>query len=101
VAIDRSFPFLRPSTPESSPLRPERLKAAARALAVPALLVRGKLSDVLGDQEVRQFLDLVPQAKYVDVTGAGHMIAGDNNDLFTEAVVAFLDEQVSRVESKE
>ena len=92
--------FLRPSTPESSPLRPDRLKAAARALGAPALLVRGKLSDVLGDQEVRQFLDLVPQAKYVDVTGAGHMIAGDSNDLFTQAVLGFLDEQVSRAESK-
>jgi pimeloyl-ACP methyl ester carboxylesterase len=92
--------FLRPSTPESSPLRPDRLKAAARALTVPALLVRGKLSDVLGDQEVRQFLELVPHAKYVDVTGAGHMIAGDSNDLFTEAVLGFLGEQVSRAESK-
>jgi pimeloyl-ACP methyl ester carboxylesterase len=92
--------FLRPSTPESSPLRPDRLKAAARALTAPALLVRGKLSDVLGDEEVRQFLELVPQAKYVDVTGAGHMIAGDSNDLFTEAVLGFLDEQVSRAESK-
>ena len=83
--------FLRPSTPEGSPLRPERLRAAAGALTVPALLVRGKLSDVLGDQEVRQFLDLVPHAQYVDVSGAGHMIAGDSNDIFTEAVVTFLD----------
>jgi pimeloyl-ACP methyl ester carboxylesterase len=91
--------FLRPSTPETSPLRPERLKAAARALTVPALLVRGKLSDVLGDREVEQFLDLVPQAKYVDVSGAGHMIAGDSNDLFTEAVLAFLEEQARSAES--
>ncbi|HMJ55474.1 MAG TPA: alpha/beta hydrolase [Polyangiaceae bacterium] len=83
--------FLRPSTPEGSPLRPDRLQAAARALSVPALLVRGKLSDVLGDQEVQQFLDLVPHAQYVDVSGAGHMIAGDSNDLFTEAVLGFLD----------
>ena len=90
--------FLRPSTPESSPLRPERLKAAARALTVPALLVRGKLSDVLGDEEVRQFLDLVPHAQYVDVSGAGHMIAGDNNDIFTEAVLAFLEERAPRTE---
>jgi pimeloyl-ACP methyl ester carboxylesterase len=87
--------FLRPSTPETSPLRPDRLKAAARALTVPSLLVRGKLSDVLGDREVRQFLDLVPHAKYVDVSGAGHMIAGDSNDAFTEAVLAFLDEAAS------
>jgi non-heme chloroperoxidase len=83
--------FLRPSTPETSPLRPDRLKAAARALSVPALLVRGKLSDVVGEQEVRQFLDLVPHAEYVDVSGAGHMIAGDNNDHFTAAVLGFLE----------
>jgi non-heme chloroperoxidase len=83
--------FLRPSTPEGSPLRPDRLEAAARALSVPALLVRGKLSDVLGAEEVQKFLELVPHAQYVDVSGAGHMIAGDNNDLFTEAVFAFLD----------
>jgi non-heme chloroperoxidase len=91
--------FLRPSTPEGSPLRPDRLQAAARALAVPALLVRGKLSDVLGEHEVRQFLDLVPHARYVDVSGAGHMIAGDSNDIFTEAVLAFLDQLGPREKS--
>lgn len=84
--------FLRRSTPETSPLRPERLKAAAHALTVPALLVRGKLSDVVGEDEVKQFLEHVPHAKYVDVSGAGHMIAGDNNDHFTEAVLSFLRE---------
>jgi non-heme chloroperoxidase len=83
--------FLRPSTPEGSPLRPERLRAAALALTVPTLLVRGKQSDVIGDEEVRQFLDLAPHADYVDVRDAGHMIAGDNNDLFTDGVLGFLD----------
>jgi pimeloyl-ACP methyl ester carboxylesterase len=90
--------FLRRSTPESSPLRPDRLMASARALTVPALLVRGKLSDVLGEEEVRQFLALVPHAKYVDVSGAGHMIAGDDNDVFTDAVLAFLGEQALAVD---
>ncbi|HEX4890569.1 MAG TPA: alpha/beta hydrolase, partial [Alphaproteobacteria bacterium] len=27
---------------------------------------------------------------FVDVTGAGHMVAGDKNDAFTDAVVQFL-----------
>jgi len=26
----------------------------------------------------------------VDVAGAGHMVAGDRNDIFSEAVIAFL-----------
>jgi hypothetical protein len=34
---------------------------------------------------------LVPHAAIVDVSGTGHMIAGDDNDAFTDAVTAFLD----------
>ena len=34
---------------------------------------------------------LVPHAEYVDVEGAGHMVAGDKNDLFNDAIVGFLD----------
>ena len=83
--------FLRPSSPEASPLRPPRLEAAARGLTVPALLVRGKQSDVIGEEEVQRFLALAPHAEYVDVRDAGHMIAGDNNDLFTDGVLGFLD----------
>lgn len=71
---------------------PERLEAAARALRVPTLLVRGRLSDVVAEDGARAFLDLVPHARYVDVSGAGHMVAGDRNDRFTEAVVRFLAE---------
>jgi non-heme chloroperoxidase len=37
-------------------------------------------------------LAIVPHARLVDVGGAGHMVAGDRNDLFNEAVVSFLDE---------
>jgi pimeloyl-ACP methyl ester carboxylesterase len=83
--------FLRPSSPAGNPLRAPRLEAAARALTVPALLVRGRQSDVIGEEEVRKFLALAPHAEYVDVRDAGHMIAGDNNDLFTDGVLGFLD----------
>jgi pimeloyl-ACP methyl ester carboxylesterase len=37
---------------------------------------------------------MVPHAHYVDVSGAAHMVAGDCNDRFTEAVVAFLRDNV-------
>jgi pimeloyl-ACP methyl ester carboxylesterase len=43
------------------------------------------------DAEVDAFRAMVPHAEYVDVQGAGHMIAGDRNDAFTDAVVRFLD----------
>jgi non-heme chloroperoxidase len=69
---------------------PGRLDAAARALTAPALLVRGRLSDLLSEEGARHFLELAPHARYVDVSDAGHMVAGDRNDLFTRAVIDFL-----------
>jgi pimeloyl-ACP methyl ester carboxylesterase len=69
----------------------DRLQASARAVSVPTLLVRGRQSDVLSAEGAREFLELVPHAEFVDVSGAGHMVAGDDNDLFTQAVAEFLD----------
>lgn len=67
------------------------LEAIARRLTLPVLLIRGRLSDLVTDAEVAEFRQMVPHAEYVDVAGAAHMIAGDKNDLFTDAVVGFLD----------
>lgn len=67
------------------------LEAIARRLTLPVLLVRGKLSDLVTDAEAAEFRRMVPHSEYVDVAGAAHMIAGDKNDVFTDAVVQFLD----------
>ncbi|MBW2457097.1 MAG: alpha/beta hydrolase [Deltaproteobacteria bacterium] len=69
-----------------------RKERAAQRLRVPTLLVRGGLSDLVTEEGARQFLALVPHARYVDVSGAAHMVAGDRNDRFTAAVVEFLTE---------
>ncbi len=66
------------------------LEAVLARLTLPILLVRGKLSDLVTQAEVDEFLALVPHAEYVDVAGAAHMIAGDKNDVFSDAVVDFL-----------
>jgi pimeloyl-ACP methyl ester carboxylesterase len=71
--------------------REQRLSAAARSLGVPVLLVRGGASELVSEAIAREFVALVPDATYVDVHGAGHMVAGDVNDHFTRAVVQFLD----------
>ena len=70
--------------------RTGRLEDAARNLSVPTLLVRGGLSDVLDEAGAQAFLDLVPQAEYVNITGAAHMVAGDRNDTFGVSVIDFL-----------
>ncbi len=64
-------------------------RAAAR-IAVPVLLVRGGLSDVMDENSVRRTLEAIPQADYVNVAGADHMVAGDRNDAFTQAVLDYL-----------
>ncbi|GBD25028.1 Putative non-heme bromoperoxidase BpoC [bacterium HR30] len=81
---------LGPKTPDAS-RQPERLLAAAKRLQIPTLLVRGRMSDVISPESVREFLEAVPHARFVDVAEAGHMIAGDRNDLFSTAVLEFLD----------
>jgi non-heme chloroperoxidase len=70
--------------------RRRRLEACARNLSMPTLLVRGGLSDLLTDDGVREFLQLCPQAEYVSIPGAAHMVAGDRNDVFGKAILSFL-----------
>jgi len=70
--------------------RQERLEACARKLTLPTLLVRGGISDVLTEEGVRAFLALCPRAEYVNIVSAGHMVAGDRNDVFGRAVTDFL-----------
>ena len=70
---------------------PGRFVAAAAQLTLPTLLVRGKLSDLVSEETAQEFLELVPHAQFVDVSGAGHMVAGDRNDRFCDAVVEFLE----------
>jgi pimeloyl-ACP methyl ester carboxylesterase len=66
------------------------LVEAARRIAVPALLVRGTSSELVTEDHVREFLELVPHAEYMDVAGARHMVAGDRNDRFSAAIMSFL-----------
>ena len=69
------------------------MKTAAQTLTVPTLLVRGAKSRVVTEEGAREFIGIVPHAEYVDVAGADHMVAGDANDAFNNAVFAFLARQ--------
>ena len=64
--------------------------AAARNIAVPTLLVRGRMSDIVSDEGVRELQGLIPHAEVADVAEAGHMVAGDKNDAFNAAVIDFV-----------
>ena len=71
------------------PLQRSTLRLGERP-EVPVLVVRGKLSDIVSDASIASFQAKVPHAETVDVSGAGHMVAGDKNDAFNAAVIGFL-----------
>lgn len=63
---------------------------AARRIDVPVLLISGGRSDLVSADTVAHFLELVPQAQHVRLPDATHMVAGDDNDGFTDTLLAFL-----------
>ncbi|MBM4385437.1 MAG: alpha/beta hydrolase [Deltaproteobacteria bacterium] len=67
---------------------------ALARIRVPTLLVRGKLSDVVTEEGVQDFLAKIPGSKLADVSDAAHMVAGDQNDAFSSAVIEFLENEV-------
>ena len=65
-------------------------EAVARNITAPTLLVRGQQSEVVSPEDAAAFKRLVPHSELVEVEDAAHMVAGDHNTVFGEAVVAFL-----------
>jgi pimeloyl-ACP methyl ester carboxylesterase len=75
---------------QGSAAEQQRLADAARRIRIPTLLITGGASDVVSRETAGEFLALVPHARHVIVPDATHMIAGDDNRVFTRHVVEFL-----------
>ena len=71
-----------------------QLENSAKRISVPTLLVQGALSDILTIKEKEEFLNAVPHAKFAEIQQATHMVVGDKNDIFAEAIVDFLSEHI-------
>lgn len=67
------------------------LLEAARNIRVPTLLISGARSDIVSDATIDEFLACVPHAAHVRVAHATHMVVGDRNDAFTDAVRHFIE----------
>jgi pimeloyl-ACP methyl ester carboxylesterase len=72
------------------PLFADRLNTAAEQVRIPTLLVRGLESDIVAEAAVTDFRAHLPQLQVFDVSGAGHMVAGDKNDAFNQGVFEFM-----------
>lgn len=66
------------------------IRAAAERVTLPSLLVRGLKSDIVSADGACEMLALMPTARLIEVN-AGHMVAGDDNDVFVTEMIGFLD----------
>ena len=66
------------------------IATATCAVRCPLLLVSGGRSDLVSARTVADFLELAPHARHVQLPEATHMLAGDDNDLFTATVLQYL-----------
>ncbi len=69
----------------------EDLAARCRDITVPVHLIRGRMSELVSLEAAQAFVANLRDGVLTDVAGAGHMVAGDRNDVFFEAVSAFLE----------
>lgn len=69
----------------------QRYAAAAVRIKEPVLLVRAAESDIIDATSLENMRRHIPHAQEVVVLGAHHMVAGDSNDEFNEAILSFLD----------
>jgi pimeloyl-ACP methyl ester carboxylesterase len=69
-----------------------QMDRAVGNLNLPVHLVRGGSSDLVTPEGAREFLALVPHAEFTDIAGAGHMVVGDRNDIFSASIIAFLEQ---------
>ena len=58
--------------------------------SIPLLLVAGAESDVVDEAAMERFRRQAPHAEILSVSRAGHMVAGDRNDAFGDAISGFL-----------
>jgi flavin reductase (DIM6/NTAB) family NADH-FMN oxidoreductase RutF/pimeloyl-ACP methyl ester carboxylesterase len=73
-----------------------RFKTAAPNIRVPALFVRGVLSDVTDAASAGRIVEQIPGAEYAEIGGAGHLVACDRADLFSATLLDFLERRVPR-----
>jgi peroxiredoxin len=86
--------------PPSEILDVDRMHAAVQRIlddGTPLLLVRGRMSDLVSTEKAEEFVARFPAVEFTDVSGAGHMVAGDRNDAFTRAVLDFLERHHERL----
>jgi epoxide hydrolase-like predicted phosphatase len=67
----------------------QKLLQEAKKITCPVLLLRGKLTDLVSEEGVDSLRTVIKHAEVVNVVNAGHMVAGDQNDIFSSESLKF------------
>ena len=67
-----------------------RMEAAALRVDVPTLILRGGRSELVTSERANAFSALFAKGEVAEILDAHHMVAGDQNDPFNQALVSFI-----------
>lgn len=73
-----------------------RVEAATKKLRLPTLFVRGEKSPLSSANSIAGLAEMVPDAEFIEIRDAGHLVAVDQPDAFNAAIVDFLERRVPR-----
>lgn len=68
----------------------DKCAAAARALSIPVHLIRAGRSDFVDDETTEAFRRLVPHLAVTLLPGARHVVTGDPDGIYADAILSFL-----------
>ena len=69
---------------------PDQLWECVARIDCPALVLRGDRSDLFSEETMKRMQELIPECDTATITGAGHLVQGDNPADFVSEVQAFL-----------
>ena len=68
----------------------QRMESASKQITAPVMLLKGALSEVVSARGVDALKQLIPHLEYLEIGGTSHMVAGDDNNAFNQAIKAFV-----------
>ncbi len=79
-----------------TPAITRQLSEVAPTLSLPTLFVRGSASALTPHEVAEDFVRLLPNAEFVEVDEAGHLVAADRADIFNALLLDFLERKIPR-----
>lgn len=64
----------------------------ARDIHAPALVINGAEDRIVTPESARELARIIPDSRYVEIEGSGHLLFIERSDEFNEIVMGFLDE---------